>query len=436
MAQRLQAHLPAARLLVAYSGGRDSHVLLHALASVRDGLPPLAAVHIDHGLQATSAAWAAHCRQVCQALGVDYLGRQVTVRAAPGESPEAAARRARYRALRQCVEQGTLLLTAHHRDDQAETLLLQLLRGAGPHGLAAMPEAAAFGDGLHLRPLLDYSRAQLARYAAGQMLHWIDDPSNEDTRFDRNHLRHALIPGIAERWPGAGRALARAAGHQAEAAALLDQLAAGDLVQAAGTTPGTLSIASLLTMDGPRRRNLLRYWLKEKGLPLPNAARLLHIEQNVLRARADAEPLVHWPGAEVRRYRDALYAGPPLPPIDPEFAVEWSLTGPLILPDGTRLRARRGEGEGIRLACCPGGRVTVRYRRGGERCRPAGRGGTRPLKKLLQEQGVPPWARERLPLLYHGAALLAVAGVLVCEPAGAAPSEPGGVIVREGGGWP
>lgn len=432
LAERLEALPPPARYWLAYSGGCDSHVLLHAAAQLtKIGLiPVLHAVHVDHGLQAASAVWARHCAATCAELNIPLTLLRVDAHAGDGESPEAAARDARYRAIAELMTPEDCLLTAHHQDDQAETLLLQLLRGAGPHGLAAMPELAAFAGARHARPLLGFTREQLNDYARRQGLHWIDDPSNLDRGFDRNYLRVTVMPLLRERWPAAARTLARGAAHQAEAARVMDALAAQDVRQCRdeGQTPAgdrPLRISSLLALDTARQRNALRYWLKSSGYSLPDAARLAQLQKTLLHAAPDRQPEVHWDGVKVRRFRGRLYASPPHDAVDAGVALSWDAVHPLRLPDGTVLRAVAARGVGVKAALCRAQGVVVRYRRGGEECRPAPHAATRPLKKLLQEATVPPWDRERLPLIYVGGRLAAVASYWICAPCHAGADEEG-----------
>lgn len=426
LAERLGRLSPVTRHWIAYSGGCDSHALLHAAAQLRDGgFPvPFHAVHVDHDLHAASSAWSRHCEAVCASLHIPLTSLRVHAHAAPGESPEAAARRARYDAMAALVEPGDCLLTAHHQDDQAETLLLQLLRGGGPHGLAAMPELAPFARGRHARPLLAFPRSELHRYAEENGLRWIADPSNIDARFDRNYLRKAIMPLLRARWPAVSRVLARGATHQAEAARLLDALAAQDLERCRGEGEDQLRIPALTTLDEARQRNVLRYWIKRLGYPLPDSARLAQIQHTVLRAAPDREPKVDWDGIELRRYRDVLYAVMPSGMPQPaEWS--WDMTTSLRLDPHACLIAVPARGAGIRRASCAQRRVTVRYRHGGELCRPTPRAHLRPLKKLLQERGVPPWRRARLPLIYIDDQLAAVADLWVCAPFHATGDEEG-----------
>ncbi len=418
--------MPARRYLVAYSGGLDSHVLLHALQGLEG--PPIQALHIHHGLLSEADQWSAHCREVCEALGVDLTTLRVDARPEAGQSPEAAAREARYAALAEHMQVGDVLLTAHHRDDQAETLLLQLLRGAGPAGLAAMPPWTPFGPGWLGRPLLDFARESLRDYARRHRLHWVEDPSNRDSRYDRNFLRHELMPLIRQRWPGAGATLARAADLQAQSLELQDALARLDQEDARGERPETLSVSALNRLSPARRRNGIRGWLADKGLAPPPRARLEAILDTVLKADWDAVPRIAWTGAEVRRYRDDLFAMPPLAVHDPRRIIAWDPRQPLSIPDlGLTLDAAAIETQGLQLLECEAP-ITVRFRQGGERCRLPGQTHSRALKSLFQEAGVPPWERDRVPLIYVGGQLLAVWGYWTC----AADMQPGEGVKDKG----
>jgi tRNA(Ile)-lysidine synthase len=428
---RQLAALPAdACCWVAYSGGVDSHVLLHALAALRPRLPcSVAAVHVNHGLQAGAGAWDEHCRAVCAGLGVPYVTLRVDGRAAAGESREAAARAARYAVLKEWLPQGHYLLTAQHQDDQSETLLLQLLRGSGVKGLAAMPWLAPFGGGYLLRPLLGCGHGALLDYARVNHLGWVDDPSNQDISLDRNFLRHEVLPVLRRRWPALSATLSRSARHCAEAAQILEELARQDLPALADGSKDTLPVSGLLRLAPERQRNLLRHWLTRMDGSSPSEAVLARIAHDVLGSRADAEACVRWGARELRRYRDRLYLLPRLPRHDSPIALAWRPETALELPRaGGILSASRRTGGGVRAAAFEGAEVRVSWRRGGERCRPAGRRHRHALKKLFQEVGIPPWERGRIPLVYIGAELAAVADLWVCDPFVAGPDEPGFTI--------
>lgn len=425
------------RLIVGYSGGVDSHVLLHGLATHRSHWPErrLEAVYIDHGLQAASSAWAEHCAKICRELDVPFRTLRVNARPTTGESPEAAARLARYAAFSAALDSSAALLTAHHRDDQAETLLLQLLRGAGPHGLAAMPAAARLGEGWLLRPLLEVDRAELLAYARLHGLRWIEDASNASLDFDRNYLRRQIMPLLRERWPAATRTLARSAQWCAETARWLDAEADADLARIAAPGLDCLPVSAVRELGEPRQRNLLRRWLRRLKLPIPDARQLTQLLHDLLSAAPDRQPCAGWPGGEMRRYRDALYAMPPLTGHDPDQQWVWrpNLDGwpPLDLPGVGCLQMQATGGAGLSAVALAGVTLTVRFRRGGERFHPVRRQHSQELKKLLQEAGIPPWRRDRLPLLYREEVLLAVVGLGVAAEFAAAPGKAGWQPVLE-----
>lgn len=416
-------------LWVAYSGGRDSTVLLHALrhcGRLTGALPPITAVHVDHGLHPQAASWRAHCARECRRLAIPLRTVRVDARPATGQSPEAAARDARYAALAGLLGDGDWLLTAHHRDDQAETLLLQLVRGSGPRGLAAMPLRQPLGRGTLVRPLLDFDRAALAAWATGEGLDWVEDPSNRDQALDRNFVRHSVLPLLKTHWPAVDRTLARAADHQQDASALLDALAEQDLEAIHGRPGEPLPTAALIGRGAARARNLLRYWLRRSGLPAPPARVLQRVFDELLPAGADRNPRVHWPGAELRRYRGRLYALVGGAPDAAAADVDWDLSAPLAFAGGL-LTAQRVRGAGLRARLC-GERVSVRRRRGGERCRATGRRHHQALKKLIQQAGLPPWERPRLPLIYADGELVQAVGLCIADGCAAAPGEPGVLI--------
>lgn len=406
----------ASRCHLALSGGLDSCVLLHLLAELRSQLPhELHAIHVHHGLQPDADSWQVHCEQLCQEYRIPLQTVQLKLAVNNGESLEAAAREARYQALAANMGEGDLLLTAQHQDDQAETLLLQLLRGSGPAGLAAMPALAGFGQGWLARPLLSFSREALEAYAKEHQLEWREDPSNRDLRFDRNFIRHQVMPLLRSRWPAAATTLSRAARFSGELLMLVREEAEEDLAKARDETD-TLSIPVLKQLNSIRLRNLLRHWISAAGAPLPSSKKLARIEHEAVNGRADAVPLIRWSGWEVRRYRDRLFLNPAQVIDLPIRPLSWPRGKELKLPDGLgRLVLQPGD-EGVSAKRWQQAEVEVRFRQGGERCQLPGQGHHRPLKKLLQEWGVPPWEREQLPLVYMDGELAAVPGRCVCQP--------------------
>ncbi len=422
----------ATPLKIAFSGGLDSCVLLHGLCQLREAQAlRLHVLHVDHGLHVHSADWARQAQQICERLNVPCTVERVQVAQAGGQGLEAAARRARYAALARHIGSGEVLLTAHQADDQAETVLLQLLRGAGVHGLAAMPAIMPFHAGRLARPLLDFTRAQLAAWAAQENLSWIEDTSNSDLRFSRNYLRHRVFPLLEAHWPGASRRMTRSAGVAAEAVELLDELAESDLVVCHGAEEGQLSVSALRVLTAPRCRNLLRYWLRRRGFQAPSAMHLDQVLAQIMRDPRSNQATIRWPGLEVCRYRDELTARVPPGNMDPAWNAAWQLTDPLDIPGVGRLRAEPARGDGLsreRIAQVP---LTVRLRQGGEVCRLPGRAHHHKLKKLLQEAGVPPWERKRLPLVYADGDLAAIGDRWVCEPYTARGDEPSWKLVLE-----
>jgi tRNA(Ile)-lysidine synthase len=413
------------RYLIALSGGLDSTVLAYALARTRRRHGrQLVAVHVDHRLHAESAAWAEHCRNLAGSLNIDCVIETADVDVTGGRGLEAAARDARYSILARHVGHKDWLLSAHHRDDQAETLLLNLLRGSGPAGMAGIGTLNRLGAGWLARPLIDVARNDLEQYATSEGLAWVDDPTNEDERFDRNFLRHAVLPRLESRWSDAAARLARSAELAGEANALLEALARMDL-EHIGSGPDRIEIGGLQSLPDARQRNLLRFALRQAGLPLPGAARLQAILEQLATAREDAQPLVTWPGAAARRYRGVLYLMPDSLAGTPQSDLVLRANEPLDLGEGMGRLALARTGEvGLSPETVAAGLV-VRYREGGESIRTEGIGKTKKLKKLLQEQGIVPWMRDRVPLVFAGDELVAVADLWVAEGAAA----PGGLAV-------
>jgi tRNA(Ile)-lysidine synthase len=413
---RFEALPGVRRFIVAYSGGLDSTVLLHALTRLRAPANIVVEVaHVHHGLHTEADRWLEHCAGVCKRLDVPCRVFWVDAHPKAGESPEAAARAARYDVLRSLVRAGTCLITAHHGDDQSETVLLQLLRGSGSEGLAAMPFVAEFADGYHMRPLLEHSRTDLLRYAQDHDLDWIEDPSNFDVDYDRNFVRRELFPLLRRRWPSVAQTLCRVARIQAESCELAFALGEIDRGTADGSRPGTLSVNALKRFSNARRNNLLRHWIRERSLPVLTSRQLARVGPDLLASRPDSTPCLRWAGGEMRRYRDDLYALSPLPSHDPSRIYSWIPERDLSLPHlGLRLTNDKMKLQGLQVSSSEE-RVEVRFRRGGERCRRKGRRHCHALKKLFQEAGIPPWERDRIPLVYVNDQLILVWGHWICK---------------------
>lgn len=413
---------PAGRVLVGYSGGLDSEVLLH-LAWRRYGAARVSAIHVHHGLSPNADHWAHHCAAVCTALGIACRIERVDAAAGAG-GLEARARTARYAVFARLLTAGDLLLLAHHADDQAETLLYRLLRSGVASG---MPATRPLGQGCLVRPLLRFPRAALRAYATSERLRWIEDESNAALHADRNYLRHRVLPALRERWPDAVARLGRAAARSATAAELQRELAAMDLAELdeRGERIGrSLDLRRLLALPAHRRDNLLRHWLPVPHAVEPGTAALASLARDLVGAAADAEPLVAWAGGQWRRYRGRLYLLPAawgMEPAADRGPWRWSPPASLPLPDGAVLGVRAVTGRGLRA----GAPLLVRYRSGGERAQPAGRPASNRLKNILQEGGLEPWLRDRVPLLERDGRLVAVGDLFVCAGAVAGPGEAG-----------
>jgi tRNA(Ile)-lysidine synthase len=393
--------VPEGPVAVALSGGLDSTVLLHLLAA-RDDVRArgLRALHVDHALHADSATWTAHCRSACAALGVAFESRRVDVRPA-GDGLEAAARDARHAAFLDWQRPGETLALAHHRDDQAETVLLRLLRGSGD-GLAAMRPRRDFGQGSLWRPLLAWPRTALHDFARAQGLRWLDDPSNASDRHDRNFLRHRVLPLIGERWPQAPAALARSAALLATQADLLAGEDARRLARLQGLDPSRLDLPGLMAQPAAWRDRLLRAWVRALDLPPLPADAPATIGVELLAERTESRGEFRWAGAVIRRWRDGLHAGRAHAPLPPDWQARWDGLAPLALPGGGTLVLEPANGFDKPLA--------VRARAGGERLVLPGRDHSSELKQVLQDLGLPPWERERLPLLFADDGELLAAG--------------------------
>lgn len=396
-------------ILVAFSGGLDSTVLLHKLVRWREQSPGVAlrAIHIHHGLSTNADAWVTHCEQVCTQWGVPLEVVKVTL-ADDGLGIEAHARDARYAAFRAALRPGEVLVTAQHLDDQCETLLLALKRGSGPAGLSAMATESDFAGSKLLRPLLNEKRHDLERWAVMHQLRWIEDESNQDDAYDRNFLRLRVVPLLTQRWPHFASAVARSAALCGEQEQLLDELLAEELTSLMGPQ-GQLAIEPLLSVSEPRRAALLRRWLAQHQAAMPSRAMLDRLWQEVALAREDANPQLCLGQFEVRRFQQQLWWVPAYDRLAFVPTAWPDITQPLRLPDSHELHLMAGTDIRAPQADEP---VSVRFTASGT-LHIVGRHGGRKLKKIWQELGVAPWLRETAPLLFYGETLIAAAGYFV-----------------------
>ena len=409
---------------IAYSGGLDSHVLLHILACIKDEIKPrLVAVHVNHGINQDAESWEKHCRTICENYAIELLTFTVDLSHKNGKGTEAYAREKRYEVFNDLIKNHDLLLTAHHVNDQIETMLLQLLRGSGPDGLVGMPQSREFSKGFLVRPLLDTSREEIHDYALKQSLNWVEDESNKSNKYDRNFLRNTIIPELLSHWPGALKTMRRAIEHQADARNLINEISIIDLSTVCDDEFTKISLAEFESLSFIRRKNVLRAWIKKNNLETPNTNTIEKINEEVIHAGADKNPCVKWTGAEVRRYRGYLYVMQSLPAHDVKMATNWNFKGTLKLSSGN-LKAVSSKGIGIKKDMISSDSVEVKYRQGGEHIKPSGRSHTHELKKLLQEEGVLPWLRDRIPLIFYDNDLIAVGDLWVEDKYAAIALEP------------
>jgi tRNA(Ile)-lysidine synthase len=416
---------------VAFSGGLDSTVLLHVLAALRPRLRlQLSAVHVHHGMQPDADAWVAHCAAACAVLGVALQVRRVRVAIDDPRGFEAAARAARHAVYADCAADFVAL--AHHRDDQAETVLLQAVRGAGVAGLAAMPACGAnpsqpAARARLLRPLLDVGRDAVRAWADARGLRWVDDPSNADPRWRRNHVRHYVLAPLRATWPGVDGALARVAANAADADLLLQQMGDEDLARLVDAHD-RIAVDALLALGTVRAANALRVWVARAGHTAPSRDAL----HEALRQLGDACADMPWqwrPSREaaycLERHRGRLAWRAPAPAGSADVVLsaerahagawlDWTADSRIDVAPGAALSL-----EAVRR----GGGLRFVHRAGGERLRIAPRAATRAVKDWLREAGWSPAQRASLPIAKVGAAVVWVPGVGVADAFAAQPHE-------------
>lgn len=411
---------PVKRWVIAYSGGIDSTVLLHSVIDVNRRLPtplPITALHIHHQLSPNADYWQQQCATVAQTLGVEFVTQRVAVKL-QGSGIEAAARDARYTVFEQYLQTGDVLLFGHHQQDQSETLLLRLFRGAGVRGLQAMPVSRALGDGELWRPLLAATKAEIASYAQHHQLQWIDDESNTDDGYDRNFLRHRILPLLRSRWSALDEQLVKTTARMGEANQLLNEVAEADLAlldSQVARLGFSIDFNAIRLLSAARKNNTLRYWCESVGYPVPTADALFEIDKQLFsRSALLSSACVSWGNHSLRQFAGRLYLLPALPFFAPDGTANiWDVNnGADVIKLGAAgaLKLVAENEGGLRLAHK---NYHIRWRQGGERCTPTHRQHSQTLKKLLQEYGLETWLRDRVPLLYSGDDLVAVGDLWV-----------------------
>lgn len=405
-------YAPNTRIVLAFSGGVDSRVLLDLLAQYKDEKQAdCLAVYVHHGLSSNADDWLAKCQTWAIQSGIDFIAEHVQLNS-NGESLEACAREARYQALRQHLDANDLLLTGQHSDDQVETFLLALKRGSGPKGLSGMGEATALGAATIVRPLLSVSRAQIEHYALQQGLQWVEDESNQDTRFDRNFIRHQISPLLTQRWPHFAQSVNRSAQLCAEQELLIEELLQ-DKLQAGVAKDGSLDITLLSSVSELSRARLIRMWLAQQNIRMPSREHLGQIWHQVALAKQDANPSLNLADGQVRRFSNRLYTVTKYADIT-DWQSTVTINQALSLPDnlGYLLLKSCSAGHLSQHALAQGD-LKITFNPEGLSAHPAERGHSRKLKKLFQEYGVPSWQRRRMPILMCGDNVAAIADLFI-----------------------
>lgn len=406
----------AQRWVVGFSGGLDSTVLLHSL-HVAFPDQPISAFHINHGLHELSDDWQIQCRQFCQSINVEFIHGHAEGKPAQGDSIESWAREQRYAQFSNYLNKNDVLILAHHQNDQVETVLLRLLRGAGVHGLAAMRDVRSLNDIPLIRPLLTTNRKSLERYAQSEKLNWIKDPSNEDQQFDRNFLRQKILPDLEKRWIGLSKTITRSARLQQEAAELLDELALQDLqiVDQKNITQqnDSLALNLLSALSLPRQRNVIRFWIRQNGFQVPSERRIESILDVMQKAAPDKNPIVKWTGVIVRRYRDRMYISTDSDIPDFDDVMQREFKNEMHFQQGSLFTEKVSDGSGLDISIHQ--LLTLRSRQGGERIHLRGREHSQSVKSLYQAHAVPPWLRSKIPLIYLGEELIAIPNIGVSK---------------------
>lgn len=367
------------RLVIAYSGGVDSHVLLHAFKQLHQAdstIFSLRAIHIHHGLNSKASQWQQHAQHICDVLDIPLNIGVLNLNIQKGDSIEAAARAARYAYFANHLMPDEILCTAHHQNDQLETVLLQLLRGAGPKGLSAMPSQEKFAKGILARPLLEVSHDLILKYAQEYQLDYREDESNANVQFDRNFLRHEIIPVLKKRYPQAAQTVSRSAMHCASTQAVLEDYLQQELVQLEGDFPNTLSRKKLLGFDANTQSHLLRTWLQARNIPMPSTQQLKGI-QKLLGMKNDVKAIITWQDYSARLYRDSLFAEKTEAFHPSRLVMDMSLLSTELLDKDIQIQFYE-KGQGLHL------------------------------KKVFQSLNIPPWQRSSIPLIYTKQKLTAI----------------------------
>jgi tRNA(Ile)-lysidine synthase len=395
-------------MTVALSGGVDSVVLLHLLHQLQKTQNfTLKASHVHHGLSKNADKWVKFCEKLCTKLSIPLDVNYVKLPQKKSLGIEGEARQLRYEKL--LTSKTDLVVLAHHEDDQAETFLLQLIRGAGVKGLSSM---AHFDDIRKLwRPLLNTSRSDIESYAKKHQLKWIEDESNQNTDFDRNFIRSKVLAILKNRFSHIIKVISRSSAHLAEAQNLLDDLAKLDLKNSLKSCnyKHKLQVKTLDKLSNSRAKNILRYWLEINDQLMPSKDLLDELLRQVLTAKKDATIKIQISkNFEIRRYKDEIYIVKKNLKGQKNYEIIWKGESEILLPNGAQLNFKKVKGRGINFKFLDNQKLKIRNRQGGEFFKPDSKRPTKKIKQLLQESDLPPWEREFFPIIFVGDELAAV----------------------------
>ncbi len=414
-AEFIESRLPESisHIYIGYSGGMDSHVLLHLLSQSAELTGKISAIHINHGLSAESCQWQKHCQKTAGNLQIDFHSIRVDAKAGKGESPEEAARIARYQALKDLLDEQDILLFAQHREDQMETLLIQLFRGAGVKGLAAMPAMIEFGLGKLCRPFLDISWEQIRAYAKQHNLYWVEDPSNKDIQFDRNFLRQQIIPQLKQRWPSLDQSVARSARHCAAMQEFSEAIISRNFQEIYRVDNKALMKKALSELDVFQQQLILRKWLSLFKQKMPSTTLVNRVIEEIIQSPSNAVKQVQSKQYTVISYQNLLYCLRPSENIAKQTEIPWPNEQKTVFLGGNQHLSLFESQQGIAKHHWQDADVVIKFRQGQEKIKLPGRKGHHSLKKLYQSQRIPPWERVKIPLIYLNNELAAVADLWI-----------------------
>ena len=400
-------------IVIAYSGGIDSSVLLNIMCANKEHLKQsIEVIHVNHGLHEKSSNWEDFCKKECEKYKVTFKSIKIQEDCPKENSVEAWARNMRYKLISKHVKKNDILITAHHKDDQVETFFLQLLRGSGVHGLASMPVIKEFKNGFHVRPFLSFQRNEITKYAKENNISWIDDETNLDINYQRNFLRHNVLPTIDANWLSYRESILRVISHQADSMKIHNEIAQLDMEKISCNDTSNLHVGLIKELSEERKKNLIFFWLKNLNLETPSSKHMKQIISALINSDQQKSPCVNWGNTEVRRYKKFLYASNIVDNHESDIEITWDINSPLMI-EGETLTTIESQGKGLSKECIKDANIIIRYRHGGEKIYTNSLSQSKSIKQLFQERSVLPWLRNKIPLIYINDELAVVPGFCV-----------------------